>query len=213
MRRPQLHHLIAIKTDDSINIRTFVTLKEKKQKNLDRDNFPLKNLYLFSSHQFSIHLDFYNNKHELLFSNGYTSDHFGNFNIRIPIIKNSSNSLATIVQIYETSSHNGIKLLMGSFLLTTLSGPCKIIISDLDKTLVETKSSSPKDIFKSLTTPISSYPTINSGIALIKEHIKNDFYPFIVSSSPHFYEETIRNWLYQKKFIMQVFSLRIIAKF
>ena len=38
---------------------------------------------------------------------------------------------------------------------------------------------------------------MDSSIDLTKRFIQEDFQPFIVSASPHFYENAIRDWLYQ----------------
>jgi len=52
-------------------------------------------------------------------------------------------------------------------------------------------------MYFSITKPISYFPTINKSVNIIKDLIKNDHQPFILSASPHFYENAIRDWLYQ----------------
>jgi hypothetical protein len=101
------------------------------------------------------------------------------------------------LEVYEVSYHHGIELLLGSFLIQKLSHPTKIIISDFDKTLVDTKYSSPREMYQSLRNPLSYFPKIETSIHLLKKYIKKDYHPFILSASPHFYEKPFRDWLYQ----------------
>ena len=54
-------------------------------------------------------------------------------------------------------------------------------------------------MIESLRKPLSNFPTIPSSVQLLKSYIERDFLPFIVSASPHFYERSFRDWLYQNE--------------
>ena len=62
---------------------------------------------------------------------------------------------------------------------------------------MDTKYSTPQEVYESLRHPIDYFPTITSSVNLLKNYIRKDFQPFILSASPHFYENAILNWLYQ----------------
>jgi hypothetical protein len=71
------------------------------------------------------------------------------------------------------------------------------VICDFDKTLVDTKYSTTKELYTSLTQPIDYFPTVTNSVDLIKTYIEQNHHPFILSASPHFYENAMRDWLYQ----------------
>ena len=67
-----------------------------------------------------------------------------------------------------------------------------------------------------MTKPLKAFPDVKKSIELLKSFIKKGYHPFILSASPHFYENAIRDWLYQNKIftagiflkdVRQVFSL------
>jgi hypothetical protein len=97
---------------------------------------------------------------------------------------------------------------MGSFIPIVIQGLKKVIICDFDKTLVDTKYSSTKEVYNSLTKPLSSFPTITNSLERFTSYIADGFHPFILSASPHFYEASMRDWLYQNK----VFTAGIFLK-
>jgi len=51
-------------------------------------------------------------------------------------------------------------------------------------------------MYKSLTSPIEKFPTIEKSVKIIKKYIDEGYHPFILSASPHFYEAAMRDWLY-----------------
>ncbi len=65
-----------------------------------------------------------------------------------------------------------------------------------------------RELFQSLRNPVSYFPPVDSSIDLIKRFIQAEYQPFIVSASPHFYENAIRDWLYQH----QIFTGNIFLK-
>jgi hypothetical protein len=135
----------------------------------------------------------------------YESDSFGNFNFKIP---QPENGKVSKLRLYETKSHPGLDLLIGSFIPTKINLPKKILISDFDKTLVDTRYSTMKELYLSLRNPVSYFPIVQSSIDLLKKIIQEEYQPFVVSASPHFYENAIRDWLYQN----QIFTGNIFLK-
>ena len=82
--------------------------------------------------------------------------------------------------------------------------------------MVETRYSTTKEVYRSLTHPIDRFPTIPASLKLLSDYISKGYHPFILSASPHFYENAIRDWLHQRniftagiflKDYRQVFSL------
>ena len=63
--------------------------------------------------------------------------------------------------------------------------------------MVDTRYSSPREVYESLIHPVHHFPTINKSLQLFRDYIGRRFQPFIISASPHFYENSIRDWLYQ----------------
>ncbi|MBC76816.1 MAG: hypothetical protein CME64_12450 [Halobacteriovoraceae bacterium] len=88
---------------------------------------------------------------------------------------------------------------MGTYLPYRIESPKKIIISDFDKTLVDTRYSTAWELYQSLRRPIHHFPVVQNSLDLFFEYTENKFQPFILSASPHFYENAIRDWLYQNK--------------
>ena len=89
----------------------------------------------------------------------------------------------------------------------------KVLITDFDKTLVDTKYSSIKEIFKSLTSPVSDFPNIYPSLEKVRAYIQNGHQPFILSSSPHFYENTINEWLKQNNLEIKNIFLKDYRQF
>ena len=202
MKRPYPVHFLALKTNEFISIRTSISLSDSNfhtwhhpEKYQFKPSRPVKSISLLWAHEFMLKIRAYNHHHKEIFTKSYTSDSFGNFSFKIPI-ENKGTAIKSL-QVFETSRLEGVELLLGTYLPTTLAAPKKIIISDLDKTLVDTRSSTPGDIYYSLTHPLESYPTVKKSMDIMMGYINNGFHPFIVSASPHFYENTIRDWLYR----------------
>ncbi|WP_127717632.1 phosphatase domain-containing protein [Halobacteriovorax sp. HLS] len=203
MKRPNLVHFLAIKTDDYVAIRASCTMKEW-QSPIPTElaqmapKFPIQEFRLLKSSQFQMKIVCFDNEHNVIFKKTYDSDSFGNFSFKIPMTEQRKN--IKVIQTYETKKKKGLELHMGTFMpLTIPSEDKKLIICDFDKTLVDTKYSNTKEVYNSLTKPISSFPTVENSVAILTSHIEKGFHPFILSASPHFYEEAMRDWLYQNK--------------
>lgn len=200
MKRPHLVHFMAIISDESINIRASLTLKENllaKNQELDipAPPFPIQALRLLNAYQFTMKIIGFTKDQKEVYKKSFESDSFGNFNLKIPLIK--EREAIDIIQVYETKKRPGLELHLGSYIPIRINTPHKIIICDFDKTLVDTKYQTAKEVYHSLTRSIEVNPTVSSSVELLKKYIDQKFHPFILSASPHFYEDSIRDWLYK----------------
>ncbi|MBG07214.1 MAG: hypothetical protein CME68_00510 [Halobacteriovoraceae bacterium] len=226
MKRPQIVHFITIISDDFISLKAAIGLTRKTTtlqepgitpiSSLENDlaSFPIQSFNLLNSHNFQIKIIGLDKNHKILFEKEYETDAYGNLNFKIPLTKDTSKIKS--FQLYETSRLPQVELLLGSFIPLKIQSPRKIVICDFDKTLVDTKYSTTKEVYESLTKPLKDFPNVKKSIELLKSYTKKGFHPFILSASPHFYENAIRDWLYQNKIftagiflkdVRQVFSL------
>ena len=203
MKRPNLVHFLAIKTFDYMAIRASCTMKEwqspiPSEISQIAPKFPIQAFRLLKSSQFTMKIVCYDDNHNIVFKKSYDSDSFGNYSFKIPM--DDKRRKIKIIQAYETKKSKGLELHLGTFIPIQINDEDKkLIICDFDKTLVDTKYSSTKEVYNSLTKPISSFPTVSNSVAIFTSHIEKGFHPFILSASPHFYEESMRDWLYQNK--------------
>jgi hypothetical protein len=215
MRRPKLVHFTGIESDDYIHIRASMTYSSQGRfEILDEINQnlkeivptkPIQSMGLLSSNEFRLKVIGLSQDDREVLIRSFDSDSFGNFNFKIPQTEDKS---VVKLKLLETKSHPGLDLLIGSFIPTTIQIPKKILITDFDKTLVDTRYSSLKELYLSLRNPIHYFPQVDKSIDLVKDFINDGYQPFIVSASPHFYENAIRDWLYQR----QIFTGNIFLK-
>jgi len=161
---------------------------------------------LLKANTFSIKIVGLNLNRQEVFKKTFESDHFGSFSFKLPLTEHTKQ--IDVVQVYETSFLPGLEINMGSFLPLKIAKHSKIVISDFDKTLVDTRYATAKEVYRSLTRPLSAFPTIPRSVEILKSYIDQSFHPFILSASPHFYEDAIRDWLYQN----QIFTAGIFLK-
>ena len=202
MKRPYIVNFAAVSADNQISIKASVTdsytpLLEKKQRKKSGPTSPIQSIGLISSDEFRMKVEGLDEGQEKIFSREYDSDRFGLFDLKIPRAV-AGREIARL-QIYETSYRPGLEILLGSFLPYIIKTPKKIIISDFDKTLVDTKYSTAMEVYHSLRKPLDFFPTVKESVDLFSSYTNKGFQPFILSASPHFYENAIRDWLYQNK--------------
>lgn len=215
MSRPKLVHFTSIESDEYIYIRASMTYSSHgKFEFLDEINQnlkdmvptrPIQSLGLLSSNEFRLKVIGLTQQDQETTIRGFDSDSFGNFNFKIA---QPSENPAVKLKLYEIKSHPGLELLIGSFIPTIIKKPKKILITDFDKTLVDTRYSTMKELYLSLRNPIQYFPPVESSIELVKGLIKEGFQPFVLSASPHFYENAIRDWLYKR----EIFTGNIFLK-
>lgn len=200
MNRPYLVNFSAIASDSRISIKAHVTdsitaILAKRGKN--PNSSPIQSIKLFAKKSFRIKVQGLSEENVVIFDREYDTDDYGIFELAISQSINSQN--IKNLRLFEVRSFEGVFIHLGSLIPMEIKSPKKIVISDFDKTLVETKYSSLKEVYYSLNRPLSYFPTIEPSIEILRNYINNDFQPFILSASPHFYENAIRDWLYQNK--------------
>lgn len=215
MRRPKLVHFTGIESDEYIHIRASMTYSSQGRfEILDEINQnlkeivptkPIQSMGLLSSNEFRLKVIGLSQDDTEVMVRSFDSDSFGNFNFKIPQPESKN---VVKLKLFETKSHPGLELLIGSFIPTRIQKPKKILITDFDKTLVDTRYSSIKELYLSLRNPIHYFPPVDESIRIMKGFIQEEHQPFVVSASPHFYENAIRDWLYQR----QIFTGNIFLK-
>jgi len=215
MSRPKLVHFTCIESDEYIHIRASMTYSSHgKFEFLDEINQNLKDLVptrpiqsagLLRSNEFRLKVIGLTSDDKETTVRSFDSDSFGNFNFKFA---QSSEEKATKLKLFETRSHPGLELLIGSFIPTKIHIPKRIVVTDFDKTLVDTRYSTLKELYLSLRNPIHYFPPVESSIELVHGMIKDGYQPFVVSASPHFYENAIRDWLYKR----EIFTSNIFLK-
>lgn len=212
MKRPHLVHFLAIKTAEHIAVKASVTMKETNildKVDIDKitPRFPIQSFRLLNSSDFTMKVVALDENHREVYIKHYESDSFGNFYFKIPLTTEDRKKIS-VLQIYETKKTPGLEYILGSYIPLDISNGKKIIICDFDKTLVDTKYSTTKEVYRSLTSPLENFPVIPRSVDILKDYIKKGFHPFILSASPHFYEDAMRDWLYQNK----IFTAGIFLK-
>ena len=191
MRRPRLVHFMAISTEEFLSIKAFVTMDFPWNLNLP---IPLHGLPLLGTYHFSMKIMGLGSNGKQLYQENFDSDSLGTFNLKIP--HNADRKNIHAISLYETSHCPNVELFLGTYIPISITSPKNIVISDFDKTLVDTRYSNLKELYHSLTQPLTHYPTLTNSLQMFKNHINRGLHPFILSSSPHFYENAIRDWLY-----------------
>ena len=209
IERPTLVHFLAIQTNDYIHIKCLISLKKIQphdqhfglvphlgsglEKDTKNHQSPIQALKLLSRDSFQVKVVGLNSEKNPTLEKVIESDSYGAINIRI----NTKNQDIQSLQVFEESFQPGVELLLGNFIPLTIKDPKKVIICDFDKTLVDTKYSTTKEVYTSLTRPIHYFPTVTESVEILKNYIKHGYHPFILSASPHFYEGAMRDWLYK----------------
>ena len=211
MKRAHLVNFLAVKTDEDLAIRANLTMRENiysSARKYERfaPKFPIQAYKLLNAYQFKIKIIGRDDNHQITFSREFESDSFGGLNIKIG---GQEISRAEKLEIFEIGKSPGLEILLGNFIPIKITGEKKnLIICDFDKTLVDTKYSTPEEIYKSLTSPIQNFPTVTESVEMAKGYINKEYHPFILSASPHFYEEAMRDWLYSN----DIYSAGIFLK-
>lgn len=204
MERPYLLSISLISTPQKLSVRALVELSSIKEldiplldTHLDSTISPWENVRFFPKKSFCLQFECLDDEQNLIYSKEFTSHDFGVFQVELPSIIQSKK--VHYLKIFEKSVVKGIDCFLGHYFPTFLNNDSKIIISDFDKTLVDTRYSTAKEMLESLRRPLSNFPTIPSSVQLLKSYMERGYLPFIVSASPHFYEIPFRDWLYQNE--------------
>lgn len=203
MNRPYLVNISAINSSNKLSIRLSVSQSNESP---DKIETPFDNISLLSKDIFRILIIGRNHQSKIIYSKEFETDNFGNFNL-VTSTKREDSSIEKI-EIYETSCFDGVSIHLGNYVVQNISSPKKILITDFDKTLVDTKYSTPKEMYYSLNRPTDYFPTIKGSLEKVQNYSQKNFDIFVLSASPHFYEKTIRNWLYTH----QIYTSNIYLK-
>lgn len=212
LKRPHLVHFLAIKTDEHIALKASVTMKAPTitvpgaNKEISTPSFPVQALRMLNAYLFHLKITGLNKEQKEVYKKVVETDSFGNLSYKIPLTQNRDE--IEVFQIYEVRKNPGLELLLGTHIPLKITPPKKLIICDFDKTLVDTKYSSTKEVYQSLTRPLEYFPTVHHSLEILRSYIDQGHHPFVLSASPHFYEEAMRDWLYQN----QVYTAGIFLK-
>ena len=159
---------------------------------------PIENLGLIRKYQFKIKVLIKDEDHQIIYHHDLETDRYGHFLFKIAL--NQLEKTPKIVFLYELSAYPSVNLNLGTFFpLEIHEDTSKIVISDFDKTLVDTRYSTISEVWQSLKSPIDIFPTVEASIKKLKNYCKDNFHVFILSASPHFYHQAILDWLYKNR--------------
>ena len=192
MARPRLVHFMAVATNQFISVKASITLGNKVS--LKGVSIPIYGLPLLWGHSVEMKILGYGDGNQCLYCESFESDGWGTFNFKIPL--RGKRKKISILSIYEVGHNPGIEWFLGAYMPLKISSSKQVIVSDFDKTLADTRYSTTGEVYASLTGPLSDFPPLQNSVKIFKDYITKGFHPFILSSSPHFYESAIRDWLY-----------------
>ena len=195
--RPYLIHFHCILVKTKLSIRLGISSRPSRYFSDDElsPSIPIRDFRLLSKNKFTakIVIEFEGSG---TLEKTLDTDQFGHLNYRFSLADYTVNHRQNAkVSIYETSVSPGFDLFLGSQNPKSINTEKAVIISDFDKTLVDTKYKTTIELYHSLTSRLDEFPTVEKTLEQIHP-MYNDGHPlFIVSASPHFYENSIRHWL------------------
>ena len=195
MKRPFLVNFLAIRNKVDIAIKAFIS--DASNQSVKDIKIPFKSIALIRKKAFRIKLVGLGQLNEVIFQKEYETDHYGNMEVKIPMKSNDEDIRA--FHIYETSIEEGISFMLGTFYVLDINKNNKIVISDFDKTLCETRFSTMKEIYYSLNSPLDEFPPVKKSLDIVKSLMQDNYQAFVLSASPHFYEQAITDWLYKNE--------------
>jgi hypothetical protein len=142
------------------------------EKELPKPRFPIQAYQLLSRSAFQIKLVGLDEKQNQVYKRVFDSDSFGHLNFKIPL--NESRQGIAALQVYEVGKEPGLELHLGTYIPLRINNPKKIIVCDFDKTLVDTKYSTTKEVYRSLTKPLEYFPTVTNSVDIIKDYISKE---------------------------------------
>ena len=184
-KRPKIIAINSLVSQEYLSIRAIVGI-EPLTHNKEIKVTPLSRIRLLKKNKFNIHVKFDGQEFFL------ETDQFGHFSHRLKV---ESFSKQKEFDLYAKAQGDSTAYFLGSFKPSELQKEKKIVISDFDKTLVETKYKTIPEVYQSLTSPVSDFPSLDKSVELLKSKIDSGYLPFILSSSPNFYGPTIKEWL------------------
>jgi phosphatidate phosphatase APP1 len=184
-KRPKIISINSVVSESYLSIRAIIGL-EPTSSLASKNVTPLSRIRLLKKNKFNLTLKINEQEHLL------ETDHFGHFSHRIKLEQPEEENNFTLL---GKISGDSTLYYLGEYRPSILNKEKKVIISDFDKTLVETKYKTIKEVYQSLTSPVSHFPSIKYSVEFLKTQINNNYMPFILSSSPNFYGPSIKEWL------------------
>jgi hypothetical protein len=200
--RPALLKWVCIARGNAMHILAELDQEEfhqslwKKSKALTSFSTPWEHLRLTAEKKFVLLVLGLSSSGKVIYKRFFYNHINGQFQFQIPRSPKEDMPIHSL-KVYEAGTRIGTYFYLGTYLPQIASTPFKVIISDFDKTLVETKYATTKEMWRSIRSPIHHFPGLQKGIDLLQLHIIKGHQSFVVSASPYFYERPIRQWLYQ----------------
>lgn len=196
MKRPFLVNFLAIKNTIDIAIKAYLSddLNQSPNNNIQ---VPFKSIALIKKKAYRVKLIAIDANNNIIYQKEYETDNYGNLELKIALTDQLIDVKA--FHIYETSIERGISFMLGTYYVINILENNKVVICDFDKTICDTKFSSLKEIYYSLSKPLEDFPPIPKSIEIMKDLMANEYQAFVLSASPHFYEQAITDWLYKHK--------------
>ena len=198
-RRPYLIHFHCLLVNETISVRAGVSSRSIKHFSSEHlvPSIPIRDFRLLSKNSFSVLIKVHAEE-EVFYEKLLETDQFGHLNYRINTSRFKVQSTKLTVSIYEVSTIPKVEIFLGKSDAISVDREKPIIISDFDKTLVDTKYKTTVELYHSLTSPLKKFPTVESTLEQFAPLIEQQSPIFILSASPHFYENAIRSWLKEK---------------
>ena len=200
MKRPRSVHFLCVVTDHNINIKASFVLQNNpfppSKWALFGNHIPLKGLLSMESKTFTLKFIGFDKNGRQSYERIFETNEFGDMRSKIPLTQENRSTVS--FRLFETGYEPGLEFYLGTFAPLSVQSPKKIVVCDFDKTLLETQYSSLKELYLSLTSPLENFVPLDNSRRILQDSIDTGYRPFIVSSSPHFYEDAIRNWLCSK---------------
>lgn len=195
--RPYLIHFHNILVKTKISIRLGISSRPSKffKGNDLIPSVPINEVRLLKKNRFLAKIIIKLNEN-VIHEKVLETDQFGHLKHQVNLQNFSTEELVkSQICVYEISTLKGVDLLLGKNVPILIDNQKPVIITDFDKTLVDTKYKTTVEVYQSLTSPLKNFPTVEKSLSKIQTLTKLGTPVFVVSASPHFYESPIRNWL------------------
>lgn len=200
--RPYLIHFHNLLVDHQLSIRVGISSRPIKffKINSSKPSVPIKDFRLLKKNNFSAIIKIEDQLGQTKYESKVETDQFGHLNLRMSLPQDLAEIIQDLtINVYEDTTLPGFDLLLGKSKINQINPEKEILISDFDKTLVDTKYKTTVELYHSLTSPLETFPTVESTLKILTPLLKDENPFFVVSASPHFYEASIRDWLKKQK--------------
>ncbi len=160
-----------------------------------------KNSFLaLKQKNFSLKIEIFKKK-ELLSEEFFMTSSEGFFSLKIPC----PDSCDLLKLYYEEKKE---WLLLEEIKPIVIHPKSSLVISDFDQTLIQTQYRKIKEIYQALQKPLQQFSTIESSLELLKTY--SSYHSFVLSASPYFFYDLIKEWLIEKNITFEGILLKDI---